>query len=186
MLQSIRTGVYALILHNHQALVALKGRGPFTGSYDLPWGKIEHGERNQEALKREIIEETGLEHFEIEKILWVSETFVKHISSGVEKDEHLIQIVYLVTLKDLTINYDHQDPEGDARGLLWIDLEDITTPKTEALEKALEWGKNICNQISSMVLLSNFVHSKRALLITENSESPQCDAEWMHPNLGAS
>jgi 8-oxo-dGTP diphosphatase len=33
----------------------------FRGSYDLPGGRLEPGERFNDALKREVLEETGLE-----------------------------------------------------------------------------------------------------------------------------
>jgi ADP-ribose pyrophosphatase YjhB (NUDIX family) len=53
-------GVYGLVLHENKILLIKKGRGPYTGKYVLPGGKIEFGETQIEALKRELLEETGL------------------------------------------------------------------------------------------------------------------------------
>ena len=58
-------GVYAAITRETEAgpemLVIKKARGPFHGLYDLPGGRKEAGESEQQALRREIKEETGLD-----------------------------------------------------------------------------------------------------------------------------
>jgi 8-oxo-dGTP diphosphatase len=53
-------GVYALINVQNQVALILKSRGPYTGSWDLPGGKIEFGESPLQALSREVQEEVGL------------------------------------------------------------------------------------------------------------------------------
>lgn len=53
-------GAYGLIASGGDVVLILKSRGPYTGSWDLPGGKIEFGESPQEALTREILEETSL------------------------------------------------------------------------------------------------------------------------------
>lgn len=54
-------GVYALVSAKGSTALVLKSRGPYTGSWDLPGGKIEFGESPIQALAREIDEETGLQ-----------------------------------------------------------------------------------------------------------------------------
>lgn len=139
MQKQIRTWVYALMHNGNKILVTKKWRWPFTGMYDLPWGKIEHYETHIEALKREILEETGLKgnEFEIKKLLTVEETFVTHIWEGEERQGHIIGIVYWVNILTQNINFDHLDDDWDARGLKFIDLDDKNTSKTDILEKAI-------------------------------------------------
>lgn len=62
MVKKQHLGVYCLIFSPENELALIhKKRGPYTGLLDLPGGSIEYGEDVEEALKREILEETGLE-----------------------------------------------------------------------------------------------------------------------------
>ncbi len=49
--------VAAIIIKDHKVLIAKRGYGDFKGMYEFPGGKIEQGEKPEEALKREIYEE---------------------------------------------------------------------------------------------------------------------------------
>lgn len=59
-IQNSRFGVYAVLKYKDKFILIKKGKGPFKGRWDLPGGKIDFGETPQEALEREIMEETGL------------------------------------------------------------------------------------------------------------------------------
>ncbi len=54
-------GVYAVILNpqGDRILLIRKARGPYTGLLDLPGGSVETGETVEEALEREVGEETS-------------------------------------------------------------------------------------------------------------------------------
>ena len=54
-------GVYAVILNDAKDSILLikKARGPYTGMLDLPGGSVETDELPDEALEREIAEETS-------------------------------------------------------------------------------------------------------------------------------
>ncbi len=59
--QVSRTGVYGLAHAGDKVLVVVQERGPYAGKFDLPGGRIEFGESVEEALRREFLEEVGME-----------------------------------------------------------------------------------------------------------------------------
>ena len=54
-------GAYGIIIKNEEILLISKVSGPYDGKLDLPGGTIEFGERPSDALKREFLEEVGIE-----------------------------------------------------------------------------------------------------------------------------
>lgn len=54
-------GVYALIIKDEKIVLIKKSGGPYDGKLDLPGGTIEFGETPEETLKRELLEEVGIE-----------------------------------------------------------------------------------------------------------------------------
>ena len=53
-------GVGALIFRRNSVLLVQRARNPLKGYWSLPGGLIETGEKIEEALTREVLEETGL------------------------------------------------------------------------------------------------------------------------------
>ena len=54
-------GCYGLVVKDGKILLIKKKTGPYDGLLDLPGGSFEFGETPEETLKREMLEETGLE-----------------------------------------------------------------------------------------------------------------------------
>ncbi len=54
-------GAYGLVIKEDKILLIKKSGGPYDGKLDLPGGTIEFCERPEEALKRELMEEVGIE-----------------------------------------------------------------------------------------------------------------------------
>lgn len=54
-------GAYGLVIKDDKILLIKKNGGPYDGKLDLPGGTIEFCERPEEALKRELMEEVGIE-----------------------------------------------------------------------------------------------------------------------------
>jgi ADP-ribose pyrophosphatase YjhB (NUDIX family) len=52
--------VGAVVVRDGKLLLVLRGRGPGTGRWSLPGGRVEAGESLADALARELAEETGL------------------------------------------------------------------------------------------------------------------------------
>ena len=56
-----RCGASAIVFREGQVLLAQRSKGAFEGLWSLPGGHIEPGERAQDAARREVREETGIE-----------------------------------------------------------------------------------------------------------------------------
>ena len=54
-------GVGALIFDAGRILLAQRGKAPLMGQWSLPGGLVETGESLENAVRREVLEETGLE-----------------------------------------------------------------------------------------------------------------------------
>jgi 8-oxo-dGTP diphosphatase len=76
-----------------RALLVQRGHPPFAGSWALPGGFVEKGERVQEAARRELCEETGLRLSDLE-LLGVYDT------PGRDPRGQTVSIVYIARLED--------------------------------------------------------------------------------------
>ncbi len=85
-------GVGALILHRDRILLVERAREPLKDYWSLPGGVVETGERLEEALRREVREETGLEI----EILGLIEIFERIILDAAGRPEyHYVLMDYL-------------------------------------------------------------------------------------------
>lgn len=110
-------GVYGLIIENDKILLIRKAVGPYTGKLDLPGGSFEFGERPEETLKRELLEEVGIEIKEYE--LYDADSIrVDWIDDNTKIKTHHIGIFYKVTKyeneirKDIEIDSQNDDSLG--------------------------------------------------------------------------
>ncbi|UCE92255.1 MAG: NUDIX domain-containing protein [Methanobacteriota archaeon] len=78
-----------IVTKDRNILLIRRGKGPFKGSYALPGGFVEYGERLEECVKREVKEETGLT-CEVVRLLGVR--------SDPERDPrgHFVTAIYLM------------------------------------------------------------------------------------------
>ncbi len=60
-MRHIRMTVGALVLQGDEVLLALRDHDPFSGKWCIPGGHVEFGEHPEDAVKREVQEETGLD-----------------------------------------------------------------------------------------------------------------------------
>lgn len=90
-------GSYALVLKDNQILLIKKHGGPYDGKLDLPGGTIEFCEKPEEALKRELMEEVGIEVNEYELFDANSVAFVWNFKEDVQVKVHHTGIFYKVT-----------------------------------------------------------------------------------------
>ncbi len=84
-------GVSVLVRRGGDVLLVKRGRPPFMGQWALPGGRVELGERLEEAAIREIREETGIEIERLSRID-LAEIIGRDDTGAIES--HIVLIVY--------------------------------------------------------------------------------------------
>jgi nucleoside triphosphatase len=69
-------------------------RGVFPGQWGLPGGGIEPGEQAEDALRRELREEVGLEVSDIEPLFFTDGLYTKRFPGGEQRPIYMIFLVY--------------------------------------------------------------------------------------------
>jgi len=89
-------GVGALIFERGRILMAQRGKEPLKGWWSLPGGALETGESLDHAVRREVLEETGLV-VEPVRVFEIFERIMRDASGAVEYHYVLIDYVCRVT-----------------------------------------------------------------------------------------
>ncbi len=109
-------------------LMVQRANPPAAGKWSVPGGRVEAGEWIVDAVRREVIEETGLQ-IEVAELAGIFE---------VPGDPHYVVLDYLATARD------NSPPRAgaDAAAAAWVPLEDIASlPCTPRLVETLTaWG----------------------------------------------
>ncbi|AHK72243.1 hypothetical protein AD931_00965 [Gluconobacter oxydans] len=123
-----RVGCGAVLLRENSLLLVYRKRDPERDHWGLPGGKVDPFETLQQAVRREILEETGLQ---IERMSLLC--IVDQIAP--DRNEHWIAPVYIA--EDFTGNAAVMEPEalGDVK---WFPLEQLPRRLTHATQVALQ------------------------------------------------
>lgn len=116
------------VIFNPENKVLLCKSHKWNNKYVIPGGHIELGEKMEEALKREILEETGLEIYDI-KLISLKESVY---SDTFHEDKHFIFIDYQCKTdsSDVTLN-------DEAEEYKWVNLADIDNYKLGGFTRSL-------------------------------------------------
>lgn len=126
-------GVGAIILKQNRVLLVERGRSPLKGYWSLPGGVLETGERLEEGVCREVLEETGL----VVKPLRVVEIFERIMPDARGRPEyHYVLIDYQCRVKSGSLK-----AQDDVSRAEWVSRSDlfrykITEGTLPVIEKA--------------------------------------------------
>lgn len=114
---SFRTVVKALITYRGEVLIGQKEKNPghpISGEWHLLGGHLEKGEQFEEAVKREVKEETGLEG-DVHQIIDVM-TF----DWAEDGDKNAVQALY-----HFEADSDDAIPQDDLQNVKWVEPEEL-------------------------------------------------------------
>jgi len=114
-------GVGAVVFRDGKVLLIERGREPLKGWWTLPGGLVETGERLECAVRREILEETGLE-VRPSEVVAIFERIMPDIEGRTEF--HYVIVDYLCELKGGTLKAD-----SDVAGAAWVPLDRLSSYK---------------------------------------------------------
>lgn len=114
----IRHGAYGVLLRNRRILFTQKKSGPYKGLWGLPGGGIEFGETPEEALKRELLEESSLAISKLE-FFNIATSTGEYVKDGEPYGFHQVGLIYQVLD---WIDRPDLVPQEDNR---WVLLNDI-------------------------------------------------------------
>lgn len=124
---AISLGVSGIALDHGRILLAQRGRGPYTGFWSLPGGRVNPSEPHRDALAREFREETGLQ-VAVGRLAGVAEAIDERSTW------HYLIVSYFVTVTGGSLR-----PGDDAARLRWAEREDLESLQlTPGLEGYLE------------------------------------------------
>lgn len=116
------------IIFNPDNKILLCKSDKWDNKYVIPSGHIELGESIEDALKREILEETGLEIYDI-KLISLKESIY---SDTFHKQKHFIFIDYICKTDSYNVILNEE-----AQEYAWVDLDAIDSYKLGGFTKEL-------------------------------------------------
>lgn len=117
-------GVGGIARRDGAILLVRRGQPPSEGLWSVPGGRVEWAEPLAEAVRREVLEETGLD-VEVGEMAGV----VERMQEGF----HYVIVDYFVTVLGGTLR-----AGGDVRDVRWVPEDEVTTlPLAHGLAEAL-------------------------------------------------
>lgn len=128
-------GAYGLIIKDNKVLLIKKFGGPYNGKLDLPGGTIEFGERPEDALKRELMEEVGIEVVDYQLFDADSVFFDWQVKEDVLVKVHHIGIFFKVLsyTNEIKKEVEVNDVNDDSLGADFFDISKLSKDELSAI-----------------------------------------------------
>ena len=128
-------GAYGLIIKDNKVLFIKKFGGPYNGKLDLPGGTIEFGERPEDALKRELMEEVGIEVVDYQLFDADSVFFDWQVKEDVLVKVHHIGIFFKVLsyTNEIKKEVEVNEVNDDSLGADFFDISKLSKDELSAI-----------------------------------------------------
>lgn len=128
-------GAYGLIINDGKILLIKKFGGPYDGKLDLPGGTIEFCEKPEETLKRELMEEVGIEVVDFQLYDADSISFEWQYKEDVLVKVHHIGIFFNILKYNNEIKKDVSvdDINDDSLGADFYDIKELSKNQLSAI-----------------------------------------------------
>ncbi|NYG58786.1 ADP-ribose pyrophosphatase YjhB (NUDIX family) [Nocardioides daedukensis] len=129
-----RLAAYAVIRREQSLLLTrISALGHHAGSWTLPGGGVDHGEKPARALVREVAEECGLECVPGEVLDVHDVHFTGTAPSGRHEDFHGVHLIFAATVADGAVPR-VVEVDGTTDEVAWVPIADIEAGRLEVLD----------------------------------------------------
>lgn len=133
-------GVGALIFRQQQVLLVERGNPPLVGYWSLPGGAVETGERLEDAMAREVLEETGLQ-VAVGPVVTIFERIMNDADGVCEY--HYVLVDFHCTVTGGTLQAGDDSKQACWRNLSDLDELQLTAGTREVLEASRNGSLNV-------------------------------------------
>ena len=127
---NFRPSVYGFILNSKNEILVCNNKS--NNKMWFPGGGVELGETLEEALKREIFEETKIENIEIKEFLFFKDNFFYY--QPLDEGYQAYLFFFLCKTDNIDLISNEEINDGEAKDLEWMRLEDIKKEEIQDLQ----------------------------------------------------